>query len=202
MPIPAPRPQAKTGAAGAGDEAALPRGEQAGPAAPRAMNRLPASGKGAYYVLATERDMKAKLLIVTDLGLLKAYELEAREGASPRITLREQSAFAPAHQHVTDQVTDSAGRRAAPGSKGGGTMADSHNLELEVRRRLVKQLAQKIEALAPPAPELVGLAAPKDLLRPITESLPPALRARLEKQVALDLTKLEPKEVVARFLAS
>jgi hypothetical protein len=146
--------------------------------------------------------MKAKLLIVTDLGLLKAYHLETREGASPKMTLRVQCVLEPAHLHVTDQVTDSAGRRTAAGNRGGGTMADSHNLELEVRRRLIKQLAQKIETLATPnLAEGFCLAAPKDLLRPISEALPQTVRARIEKQVPLDLTKLEPKEVLARFLA-
>jgi hypothetical protein len=145
--------------------------------------------------------MKSKLLIVTDLGLLKAYHLQFREEGSPKLSLLDQTVFEPAHQHVTDQVTDSAGRRAAP-TQGGGSIADSHNLKLEVERRLVKQLAQKIEALAMPAPsEGFWLAAPKDLLRPITEALPQTVRARVEKQLALDLTKLEPKEVLSRFLA-
>ncbi|MCX6904370.1 MAG: host attachment protein, partial [Verrucomicrobia bacterium] len=119
--------------------------------------------------------MKAKLLIVTDLGLLKAFQLDPREEGSPRISLREQLVLEPAHQHLTDRITDSAGRRATPGGgMGGGTMTDGHNLELETKRRLIKEIAKKIQALInlPDSPNC-WLAAQKEILRPILESLPP-----------------------------
>jgi hypothetical protein len=148
--------------------------------------------------------MNAKLLMVADLGLLKAFRMEQYETGSPRLVPIEQLSLEPAHLHLTDRITDSAGRRAThPGSRGGGTMADRHNLELEVRRRLVKQIARKIE-------EIVGgegadgwwLAANKEILRPILEALPQSLRARAETQVPRDLTKLEPKEILNHFLAA
>jgi hypothetical protein len=148
--------------------------------------------------------MNAKLLIVTDLGLLKAYKIEWRNDSSPRLTLLEELVFQTAHQHLADKITDSAGRRAAPagGNTGGATMTDTHNMELETRRRLTRQIAQRIEALAGlHASEACWLAAQKEILRPVLEELPQALRPRIEKKIPLDLTKLEPKEILARFLA-
>jgi hypothetical protein len=147
--------------------------------------------------------MNARLLIVTDLGLLKAFKLEPRDGGSPRLTLVEQHVLEAAHQHLTRQVTDSAGRRAAPpGNMGGGTMADGHNLLLENRRRLVRQLAQKIEVLArADGSGGLWLAAQKEILHPLVDSLPREVRDRIEKSLPEDLTKLDPKQVLAHFLA-
>jgi hypothetical protein len=146
--------------------------------------------------------MKARLLIVTDLGLLKAYRLEPREEGSPRLTLIEQFVLEPAHQRLTQQLTDSAGRRAAPpGNMGGGTMADSHNLLLENRRRLIRQLAQKIETLANSnSSDGFWLAAQKEILHPLVDSLTRGVRDRIEKSLPEDLTKLEPKQMLGHFL--
>ena len=147
--------------------------------------------------------MKEKLLIVTDLGLLKAYKLEIRKEGSPRMILVNQLVLESAHQHLTDQITDSAGRRAATaGNTGGGTMADSHNLELETKRRLIKKLAQKIESLALASADGCWLAAAKEIMRPILEALPSTARARIEMQVPRDLAKLDPKEVLEHFMAA
>jgi hypothetical protein len=149
------------------------------------------------------RFMKTRLLIVADLGLLKAYKLELREEGSPRMHLLEQLALEPAQKHLAEQITDSAGRRAAPGGNmGGGTITDGHNLELETKRRLIRQIARKIEDLAGAHPsDACWLAAQKEILRPVVESLPHSLHARIEKKVPSDLTKLEPKQVLGHFLA-
>lgn len=147
--------------------------------------------------------MKAKLLIVTDLGLLKAYRLELRDEGSPRMVLMEELVFESAHQHLTDQFTDNAGRRAATAQNtGGGTVADTHNLQLETRRRLVKRLAQKVESLAGQHLDGCWLAAAKEILKPILDHLPQSIRGRIEMQVPRDLTKLEPKEVLGHFMAA
>ncbi len=147
--------------------------------------------------------MKTKLLIVTDLGLLKAFKLELRDSGSPHLTLLEEHILEPAQQHWGEQITDSAGRRAAPaGNMGGATMADAHNLELETKRRLTRQIAQRIETLAAAnATEPCWLAAHKEILRPVIESLSNRVQGRIEKKVPSDLTKLEPRQVLDHFLA-
>jgi hypothetical protein len=145
--------------------------------------------------------MKAKLLIVTDLGLLKAYQVELPRKGSPQMKLVEELVLEPAHQHVAEQITDSAGRRAATASgTGGGTMADSHNLHLETRRRLIRELAHSVSTLAASHPDGCWLAAAREILHPIVAALPQALRGRIERQVPRDLTKLAPREVLSHFL--
>jgi hypothetical protein len=148
--------------------------------------------------------MKARLLMVTDLGLLKAFRFEEHQGESPRLIPIEQMNFEPAHQHLTEQITDSAGRRASQaGARGGGTMADRHNLELEVRRRLIKKIALRIEEIVSGhGADGWWLAAQKEIMHPILEALPQGLRARAETQVPRNLTKLEPREILNHFLAA
>jgi hypothetical protein len=147
--------------------------------------------------------MKDRLLIVADLGMLKAYRLEFRNEGSPRMTQIEQLVLEAGQQHTTQQITDSAGRRAAPaGRMGGGTMADAHNLELETKRRGVRLIAQKIEdLLGSVAANGCWLAAQKEILRPVVDSIPQSLRPRIELQVPRDLTKLESRQVLEHFLA-
>ncbi len=82
-------------------------------------------------------------------------------------------------------------------------MADRHNLDLEVRRRLIKKLARKIEEIVAGHGENGWwLAAHKEIIHPILEALPQPLRARAETQVPRDLTKLEPKDILGHFLAA
>jgi len=145
--------------------------------------------------------MKSKLIILADLGLLKAYRLETPENGSPRLALLQETAYADAHQHLTDRITDSAGRRNKPGTRaGGGPLADSHNLELEVRRRMVKEIAAGIRKLLRATPgENCWLAANKGMLRPLVEALPKASQTRIERTVARDLTRIEPRRVLRHF---
>jgi hypothetical protein len=145
--------------------------------------------------------MKSKLIILADLGLLKAYHLETPDTGSPRLKLVEETAFASAHQHLTDRITDSSGRRNSPGAKaGGGPLADSHNLELEVRRRMIRQIASGVKKLL----QLAGadgcwLAANKEMLRPLIQALPKTAQVRIERKVARDLTKTETRQVLRYF---
>jgi hypothetical protein len=49
---------------------------------------------------------------------------------------------------VVDKVTDLAGRHISPTQKNwGAPLADDHNLKLESKRRLIRQLADHIERL-------------------------------------------------------
>ncbi|MGC8989376.1 MAG: hypothetical protein ACP5MD_04570, partial [Verrucomicrobiia bacterium] len=62
-----------------------------------------------------------KLLIVTDLGLLRAYRRELTPMGTPRLELIEETRFEDAHVRVKDKVTDFAGRRGASGGSHVGT---------------------------------------------------------------------------------
>ena len=77
---------------------------------------------------------------------------------------------------------------------------ERHNIELESRKRLVRQLAQRFNLLARgPEVECCLLAASREINHQLLEELEPAVRAKIEKNVPADLTKLERAEILRHF---
>ena len=149
--------------------------------------------------------MKNTLVVVAELGGFKAFKVEnnnhlARE---PRLEMLEQYENAEAHGHLVDKVSDLSGRfPRGTGTKAGGAMSDGerHNIELETRRRLVRQLAHRLNTLARGQEiERCFLAASKEINHQLLEELDPQLRAKIEKNIPADLTKLERGEILKRF---
>jgi protein required for attachment to host cells len=146
--------------------------------------------------------MKRKLIIVADLGLLKAYKADFPAEQSPRLEQLDEVVLEDAHTRVIDKLTDLAGRHIAPAQKkGSAPLADDHNMKLEYRRRLVRQIAGHIERLVGRAGEDgCWLAVQKEVNHQILKELSPSAREHIKKNLALDLTKVEPKEVLNQFL--
>ena len=145
--------------------------------------------------------MKPKLLIVTDLGLLRAYQRDASPQGTPRLELLEEVRIDDAHRRVGDKVTDAAGRRGAPTQTNGGTpMADDHNLKLETKRRLVKEIAGHIRRLMQArVGDGVWMAAPKEINQLIFEKLPKELHRRIEVNLMRDLARSAKLELLQSF---
>ena len=148
--------------------------------------------------------MKNKIVVVTDLGSLKAYQfINAQPGVSPRLELIEDLQLNGAHQKLTDQVSDLAGRFANSGQGSGASAGERHNIELEHRKRLVKQITEKVTSLLR-AETVDGcyFAASREINHSITESLPPQLQGKLLRNVSADLTKLSKAELLERLVVS
>ncbi len=149
--------------------------------------------------------MKNTLVVVTDLACLKAFRLENHHpNRAPRLELVEEFNNADAHGKLGDKVTDLSGRfpRRAGVANARGAMSDGerHNIELESRKRLVRQLAQRFNALARgPDVERCLLAASREINHQLLEELEPQVRAKIEKNVSADLTKLERAEILRHF---
>jgi hypothetical protein len=145
--------------------------------------------------------MKPKLIIVTDLGLLKAYRLEATEKGTPHLELLEEVVIEDAHQRLADKVTDFAGRHISPtAKKWGAPLADDHNLKLEFKRRLIRTIAGHIKRLVQDHRALTCcLAAHKEVLNLILDALPKPVRAGIETSLARDLVKATRKELLKNF---
>jgi len=146
--------------------------------------------------------MKNKLVVVTDLAALKAYQLHRPEpGSSPRLDLLEAVELNGAHEKMTDQVSDLGGRFGKGGGLSNGTSAgERHNFELEHRKRLVRQLTDKLSKLL--SAELVTtcvFAASKEIHHQILDGLEPRLRAKIERDIPADLTKLSKSELLERL---
>jgi hypothetical protein len=150
--------------------------------------------------------MKNTLVVVADLGCLKAFRLEnSHLNRNPRLELLEEFQNPEAHGKLVEKVTDLSGRfpRGAGAAQGaGGAMAggERHNIELEGRRRLVRQLAQRFNQLARNKEvECCLLAASKEINRQLLDELEPQVRAKIQKNVPADLTKLEQTAILRHF---
>ena len=122
---------------------------------------------------------------------------------TPHLDLLEQYSNTEAHGRLGDKVSDLSGRfPRGTGLKAGGAMSDGerHNIELESRKRLVRQLAQRLNVLARnPEFERCFLAASREINHQLLEELEPQVRAKIAKNVPADLTKLERAEILTHF---
>ena len=146
------------------------------------------------------------LLVVADLGGFKAFKLEdnnTRLNHSPRLELLEHFNNVEAHGRIVDRVSDLSGRfPRRTGARAAGAMSDGerHNIELESRKRFVRQLAQRLNHLArDPEIDRCFLAASREINHPLLEELEPQVRAKVAKNIPADLTKLGRADILSRF---
>jgi len=144
--------------------------------------------------------MNDKLVVVTDLGSFKAYKLEANGLHSlPRLELIEEFNFIEAHAKLSDRLSDFAGRTPGLGNWAAPS-GERHNIALERKRRLVKQVAHALtELLGQNGSEACYFAAAKEINHQILAELPRQVRAKIEKNVPCDLTKVEKTEILRHF---
>ncbi len=152
--------------------------------------------------------MKNTFIVLADLGHLRAFQAQKAEpGVGREFDLKEIKLAPLSHvpSATGDLVTDQAGRFAtggAPGSPRGCGMShgEAHNLQTEDERRLIKELAGRIDAvIAKRSPARWVLAVPAAILPRIKDSLQPSSKKTLVETQAADLTKLSLKQVEARF---
>jgi hypothetical protein len=146
------------------------------------------------------------LLVVADLSGFKAYKLENnnhRLSHTPRLELLEQFTNPQAHGRIVDRVSDFSGRfPRGTGARATGAMADGerHNIELEVRKRFIRQLAQRLNLLARDSSfDRFFFAASKEINHQLFEELDPQLQAKIAKNIPADLTKLHSADILRRF---
>jgi protein required for attachment to host cells len=149
--------------------------------------------------------MKNTMVVVADLGGFKAYKLSSPDYThnSPRLELLAQFDNPEAHGHLVDKVSDLSGRFPRGGGPGGqGSLADGerHNLELEQRKRYVRQMAQQLNRLAGNGDvDNLLLAASREINHALVEELDARVRAKIMKSVAADLTKLGQEQILRHF---
>jgi hypothetical protein len=148
--------------------------------------------------------MKNTLVVVADLGCFKAFKLENTQlYRTPRLALLEQFDNPEAHGRLVEKVSDLSGRfPRGTGLKAAGAMSDGerHNIDLELRKRLVRQMAQRLNTLAGSQEvERCLLAASKEIHHQLLDELEPHVRAKIQKEIPADLTKLESGEILRHF---
>src|ERR1041385_2632127 len=149
--------------------------------------------------------MKKKLLVLADLGHFKAFRLEQNQNFSqPRLQLLEQwDTNVP--RHLSEEVTDQAGqfrKGTVPAGPSNLSDGEEHNLDLERRRRALKTVATHLrELLNRKELDVDGcyFAASSEINGAIMEELDQHTRARIQKNVAANLTRLNPDQVISQF---
>ena len=149
--------------------------------------------------------MNTKLIIVTDLGLLRAYrEVQDPQDYEPRLELVEELSQEAAHEKLSQQVTDQAGR--FPRGAGAGNVAgdlsagERLSLEAEESRRLLKRMAKKINALlSDAAVTSCALAASAPIHKQLLAILDRKARGKISQVVASDLAQIQATELPKHF---
>lgn len=146
------------------------------------------------------------IVIVTNLGRLKAYRVVETPTRGEKLDLVESMNFVNAHIPYSGRVTDSSGRFPMGGGPvGGGTSPQMSTYEamtagLENERRLMKEVSNHIEEiLMREKPEQWYFAATSEIHQAIVDELSPDLRARLTRSVLLDLSKMHPTDMLRHF---
>lgn len=149
--------------------------------------------------------MRIDTLITADLGHLKAYRVSVDElSGKTHIQILADQILPEAHKKLGDIESDEPGRYSVRTGKValGRPAGEMHNVELEIRKRLLCQLAQEIDSLLHrEGGKRWGLAAGAELLPRLLEKLSASARERLVKTIPADLTKLDKEEMLARFTA-
>jgi hypothetical protein len=149
--------------------------------------------------------MKTRLIIVADLGLLRAYRVvQNRDDRSPHLELLEELQPEIARTKWRDQLTDQAGRfprgdgaNHVPGSLSAG---ERHDLREEQQRRIIGRLTERINALlADDDVAMCSLAASAPIHRVLLKGVHESVRPKITQILASDLAKTEPKQLLRHF---
>ena len=149
--------------------------------------------------------MRNKWVVLADLGSMKAYKVDDNNlNSHPRLELLETYENPEVHSKLSETLSDQAGQFAR-GSRGAGASheiacGERHNIELEQRRRWIRQLTDRIsQVLRRGDLDVCWFAAGKEINKQILDELPQELHAKIERNVPANLTKLEKLELLGRF---
>ena len=145
--------------------------------------------------------MKNIVVVVTDLGNFKAYKLEKTPLNTPRLVLMEEFLPVDGHGKILDKVSDQAGRyHSGTHGKWGSPWGEPHNIELEQRKRVIRQIAGELEnVLTADGVEGCYFAAAKETHNQILDTLSKSAREKIIKDIPADFTKIEKSELLERF---
>lgn len=152
------------------------------------------------------------LIIIADLGELKAYKVNVVKGFNPQdtmqvahtrhrgteaestvLTLACEADYIEPHKHVSDTMSDKEGRK-------GHAAGEPHNRTREEERRALKNIAEDIaKIVADEKPKTWHLAFPKEHLNALVDMIDTETKKSMGKTVAKDLTDAHVKELPSHF---
>ena len=149
--------------------------------------------------------MNETLLIVADRGLLRAFRVTPNVAdRKPHLELIEELMPESAHQKLSDQVSDQAGRFPRGGGatniSGDLSAGESLNSEAEQDRRLISQLAGRIDTLlADSEVAHCAIAISGAIHNQLLAAMNPKARSKIRQSVASNLAKTDPCELHSHF---
>jgi hypothetical protein len=145
--------------------------------------------------------MTNTIIVATDLGAFKAYRLDRTELNTPRLELIEEMELVDGHGKLGDKVTDQAGRYSVPTQSMAMSYGERQKIGLELRRRLIKQIAERLTKLASRRDvEDIYFAAASEINDMILEEAGAQVRGKIQKNVGCNLTNVEKGELLRQFL--
>ena len=149
--------------------------------------------------------MKKTLAITADLGNFNVYLWEtASFHRAPRLELINAFENTEAHGQRANTLTvlekKSAQKASPQHTSSVGSDGEQHHMQLEKRRRLIREMACRIaDFLKDPDVERCFLAVSREINHQLVESIAPDLRGKIEKNLALNLTRLDVPEIIEHF---
>ena len=147
----------------------------------------------------------SKLVVLTDLGTFKAFKMEKDAfSTSPRLEVVDAWETVYGDDRISRRVSDQAGQ-FGKGSKGFAAINDMangerHNIELENRRRSVREISHKLSDLLKNG-EFDGcyFAASEEINKTILDSLTPEAKSKIEKNVRNNLVNAKRDDILRHF---
>ena len=145
--------------------------------------------------------MTNTIIVATHLGAFKAYRLDRTQMNTPRLELIEEMELVDGHGRLGDKVTDQAGRYSVPMQSMAMSYGERQKIGLELRRRLIKQIAARLTKLASRRDvEEIYFSAASEVNEMILEEAGPQVRGKIEKNVPSNLAKLDKNQLLRHFL--
>lgn len=143
-----------------------------------------------------------KLIIAVDLGHFKAYKVSTDSPGSPKINLVESYDSMEGHGKLGEKLSDEAGRFGVGGGKNGAAKGygEPHNIELESEKKTARLIAKDITAIiGREGIKKWWFAAGDKINSLVIENLGPDIKAKMDKNISLNLTKAKKSEILKHF---
>ena len=145
--------------------------------------------------------MNDTVIVATDLGAFKAYRLQRTDRNTPRLEVIEEIEFVDGHGKLGDKQTDQAGRYKVPTQNMAMSYGERQKIGLELKRRLIKQIAERLTKLANRRDvEEIYFSAASEVNEMILEEAGRQVRDKIEKNVPCNLANADKKELLRHFL--
>ncbi|WP_457602535.1 host attachment protein [Nitratifractor sp.] len=164
-----------------------------------------------------KKELLESLIIVGDMGELKAYHVEEELVIDPkddahtshkhnkgtlidalRMKLVTAVDFVEAHRKLSEELSDKVGRKKAP--HGAGESGEPHNIRLEIEHRLLKEIADEVMRIVRNVnPKRWHLAFPSEHNKELLERIDPDVKEKLGKNLSEDLVKLSEEKILKKF---